>query len=114
MVRDRTCTVIVISSFGVAKVNFLSERTLSCIDSDNARDVLSCHRSGRMCERPTEPAESATAAYGRRPPHAYGPNFSELFRTFQIVDRKRGIEGPERAPAGIRVPVHAAMGREPV
>jgi hypothetical protein len=26
-----------ISSFGVAKVNFLSERTLSCIDSDNAR-----------------------------------------------------------------------------
>jgi len=67
-----------------------------------------------MCERPTEPAESATAAYGRRLPHAYGPNFSELFRTFQIVDRKRGIEGPERAPAGIRVPVHAAMGREPV
>ena len=63
-----------------------------------------------MCERPTEPAESATAAYGRHLPHAYGPNFSE----FQIVDRKRGIEGPERAPAGIRVPVHAAMGREPV
>jgi hypothetical protein len=27
-----------ISSFGVAKVNFLSERTLSCIDSDNARE----------------------------------------------------------------------------
>jgi hypothetical protein len=27
------------------------------------RYVLSCHRSGRMCERPTEPAESATAAY---------------------------------------------------
>ena len=70
-----------------------------------------------MCERPTEPAESATAAYGRHLPHAYGPNFSELFRTFQNfqkVDRKRGIEGPERAPAEIRVPVHAAMGREPM
>ena len=66
-----------------------------------------------MCERPTEPAESATAAYGRHLPHAYGPNFQN-FQNFQIVDRKRGIEGPERAPAGIRVPVHAAMGREPV
>ena len=42
-----------------------------------------------------------------------GPNFQN-FQNFQIVDRKRGIEGPERAPAGIRVPVHAAMGREPV
>ena len=36
------------------------------------------------------------------------------FQNFREVDRKRGIEGPERAPAGIRVPVHAAMGREPV
>ena len=34
-----------ISSFGVAKVNFLSERTLSCIDSDNAREETRKWRS---------------------------------------------------------------------
>ena len=34
-----------ISSFGVAKVNFLSERTLSCIDSDNAREETRRWRS---------------------------------------------------------------------
>jgi hypothetical protein len=34
--RHRQCKSI--SSFGVAKVNFFSERTLSCIDSDNARE----------------------------------------------------------------------------
>jgi hypothetical protein len=33
---NRQCKSI--SSFGVAKVNFLSEHTLSCIDSDNVEE----------------------------------------------------------------------------
>ena len=44
---DATLQVVdnTISSFGVAKVNFLSERTLSCIDSDNAREETRRWRS---------------------------------------------------------------------
>jgi hypothetical protein len=47
------------------------------------------------------------------PPTRVWIKLSELSE-FQKVDRERGIEGPQRAPAEIRVPVHAAMGREPM
>jgi hypothetical protein len=56
-----------------------------------------------MRGRATVTIESTTTAYGGHP-HAYGPFF----------DPKRGIEGPERAPAEIRVLVRVAMGRPPM
>jgi hypothetical protein len=45
LLRDTASHSNAISSFGVAKVNFLSERTLSCIDSDNAREETRRWRS---------------------------------------------------------------------